>query len=240
MASNPKANLVKSWSFSRWMDYRSCPAKFKYKHLDKLPEPGSPAMERGSAIHKLAEDYTKGVLKKLPKELALFKDQFADLKKQKVKMVEESWAFTKDWTITRWNDWDNCWLRVKLDVAYHNIEYNALVPIDHKTGKFREEKNDEYVLQLDLYGVASMVQVPTVDVVSPRLWYLDEGRVYPDPEKPDEAEIEFFPKQVKEMKKTWEDRVKPMFMDRTFKPTPSERGCRYCHYRKSNGGPCKF
>lgn len=238
MASNPKANLITAWSFSRWMDYHVCPAKFKFKVIDKLKEPPNAAMARGSEIHSLAENYVKGTIRTLPKELMLFKDKFKKLRGEKVKMVEEQWAFKADWTQTSWNDWSGCWLRVKMDVAYHNVEHNALVPIDHKTGKYREEKNDEYMLQLHLYGVASMYQVPTIDVVSPRLWYLDEGREYPDPTE--EEELEFFPKEKALMRKAWEDRVKPMFMDRTFKPKPSDRACRFCHFRKSNGGPCKF
>lgn len=234
-----KTAVVKSWSFSRWNDYRMCPARFKYKHLDKLAEPPSPAMDRGSAIHKLAEDYTKGTLRTLPKDLELFKEGFAKLRKEKVKMVEEQWAFTRDWQVTQWNNWSDCWLRVKLDVAYINVEHNALVPIDHKTGKFRDQKNEEYLLQLDLYGVAGFAQVPTVDVVSPRLWYLDHGRIYPDPEQ-DEPEIEYFKKDEKDLRKTWMARVEPMFADRTFKPTPSADACRFCHYRKANNGPCKY
>lgn len=239
MPSNPKANLVTSWSFSRWMDYRTCPAKFKYKHLDKLPEPPSPAMARGIEIHKKAEDYTNGKLRTLPTELSKFKAEFKKLREQKIKHVEEQWAFKSDWSLTRWNDWTGCWLRVKLDVAYINIEHNAIVPIDHKTGSFRPEKNDEYMLQCELYGVAGLTQIEEVDVASPRLWYIDHGRVYPDPEQ-DEPELEYFRKDLKSGKKQWEDRVAPMFKDRNFRPTPSERGCRFCHYRKANGGPCKY
>lgn len=227
---------VTSWSFSRWSDYKKCPAHFKFKHLDKLKEPPNPAMERGSAIHKLAEDYVLGVKKTLPKELSLFKDEFKALKAQKIKFVEENWSFTRDWQLTEWNNWANCWLRVKLDVAYIHPEHNVIVPIDHKTGKPRDDKNAEYELQLELYGLAALVQQPSVAAASPRLWYLDHGVVYPDPE---EREIEFTQKDVPALKKKWETRVKPMFTDKTFKPTPGD-ACRWCHYRKSNGGPCKY
>jgi CRISPR/Cas system-associated exonuclease Cas4 (RecB family) len=239
MASNPKANIVTSWSFSRWMDYVTCPAKFNFKHVQKLKEPPNAAMQRGTDIHKLAEDFVNGKLRTLPTELKLMARQFKDLRAQKVKTVESQWAFKKDWTQTTWNDWTGCWLRVKMDVTYTNLQYNALVPIDHKTGKFREEKNDEYMTQLHLYGTSSFYKMPEIEVVSPRLWYIDEGRIYPDPEQ-GEDEIEFFPKDKVIMRKAWEDKVKPMFMDRTFKPTPSDRACRFCHFRKENGGPCKF
>ncbi len=229
---------VISWSYSRYADYKSCPAKFRYKHLDKLREPANPAMERGSAIHKLAEDYTKGVLRTLPKELKLFEQEFKKLRAEKIKIVEDNWSFKRDWTGTTWNDWTGCWLRVKLDVAYTNVEHNALVPIDHKTGKFSDWKLPDYLEQLELYGTAGLVQQPAIAVVSPRLWYIDQGRIYPDPEK-GEDEIEYFRKDEKPLRKKWEAKVAPMFADKVFKPTPGD-ACTYCHYRKSNGGPCKF
>ena len=51
-------------------------------------------MERGNLIHKLAEDYTLGKIKKLPPELRYYDNQFAELKKSKPQ-VEQTWAFTK-------------------------------------------------------------------------------------------------------------------------------------------------
>jgi CRISPR/Cas system-associated exonuclease Cas4 (RecB family) len=234
----PVRKQFTAWSFSRYMDYKACPAKASYKHLQGLKEPPNAAMQRGSDIHKLAEDYTKGTLKRLPAELKLFADHFKQLKAQKVKMVEESWTFRQDWTATEWNDWTGAWLRAKLDAGYINVEHNALVVVDHKTGKYREEKNNEYLEQLELYGTVGLVRHPTVAVVSPRLWYLDIGRVYPDPEK-GEDELEFFRGDAEKLKKKWVARIKPMMTDTTFKPTPGA-ACTYCHYRKSNGGPCQY
>ena len=227
---------VTSWSFSRWMDYQACPAKFNYKHLQKLVEPPNDAMRRGIAIHKDAEDYTRGKLKTLPPTLKKFGAEFKALKKQKVLFVEDNWAFRRDWSLTEWNNWNECWLRVKLDVAYVNLEHGVLVPIDHKTGRPRDDKNAEYELQLELYGLAGLLQQPEIPKASPRIWYLDEGVVYPNPEV---REIEYTQADVPALKKKWETRVKKMFVDKTFKPTPGN-ACRWCHYRKSNGGPCKF
>lgn len=228
---------ITSWSFSRYSVYKQCPAKFKYKNIDKLPEPPSAAMERGSAIHNLAEGYVKGTIPKMPPELSLFKDQFNKLKKEKIKIVEESWAFRKDWSHTTWNSWSDCWLRVKMDAAYINVEHNALVVVDHKTGKCREEEHNKYAEQLELYALAGLKQYPDIAVVSPRLWYLDHGVTYPDPE---EEELEFFRKDELALQKKWEKKVVPMFTDKTFKPTPSDSACRFCHYSKARGGPCKY
>lgn len=226
---------IESWSFSRYNVYRQCPAKAKYKFIDKLKEPDSPQMQRGTDIHKMAEDFVLGRIKKLPAELQLFADEFKRLKAQKVKYVEESWTFKKDWSETSWNDWNGAFLRVKLDVAYINTEHNVLVPIDHKTGKFDSYKNAEYEEQLQLYGLASLKKFPTVDGVSPRLWYLDHGIVHPDAD----SEIFYSRKDESYLEKLWADKTKKMLSDTVFKPTPNDK-CRFCHFRKSNSGPCKY
>jgi PD-(D/E)XK nuclease superfamily len=232
-----ESGLVKAWSFSRYNDYKKCPAFFKYKHIDKMAEAKNAAMERGTLYHKVAEDYLKGTTKILPLELKKLGTEYKGWKAQKIKVVEEQWAFTRDWSETSWTNWSNCWLRVKLDFAYINIEHNVLVPVDHKTGKLRKEKNDEYMEQLELYGMAGLIKYPDVNAVSPRLAYIDEGVVYPDP---DEQEIEYTRSDESKLKKKWEKKVVPMFADKTFRPTPSDNACKFCTYKKENSGPCRY
>ncbi len=227
---------IESWSFSRYNVYKSCPKKAYYKFILKLKEPQSPQMERGETIHKLAEDFVKGHLKKLPNELSLFTEEFKPLKAQKVKYVEESWTFRKDWTETAWNDWKGAWLRVKLDVAYHNTQHNVLVPIDYKTGRYSDYKAEEYEEQLQLYGLASLKKFPTVDAVSPRLWYLDEGIIHPNPEV---EEILYERKDEAYLDNLWMSKTKAMLSDTVFKEKPGN-ACTYCYFKKANSGPCKF
>jgi len=223
MAFN-KPTTITSWSYSRYSTYEACPAKAKYKFIDKLPEPGSPAMERGNAIHKLAERYTKGELGKLPTELKLFSDQFKTLKNSKP-VVEETWAFTKDWEKTTWNDWNGCAVRIKTD-AYCR-DGNTLYVIDHKTGKQR----DGYEAQLSLYALGAMYNFPDIKTVSTQLWYLDQGG---DPVTMDYGIADF-----SKLKKDWDRRTKPMLNDTRFAPNPGN-ACRWCTFSKSKGGPCKF
>lgn len=233
-----------SWSFSRYSDYRQCPLKFKLKHLDKIQEPPNEAMARGAEIHTKAEQYLKGQLRTLPKELSLFKDELKALKamtKKKVlgAIVEDTWAFTRDWDRTAWNDWANCWLRVKLDAAHFEADGNVMVVTDWKTGKFRPEKNEEYVEQLELYALSALLLYDFVEEVHPRLAYVDQGVVYPPADEP----LVFKRADIARLMKVWERRVAPMFKDRRFAPRPNNL-CRWCHYRASNkaagGGQCKF
>ena len=148
-------------------------------------------------------------------------------------IVEDNWAFTKNWGPSRWDDWNNCWLRVKLDVAERTD--NKVVITDYKTGKYRPDNVGDYEEQGELY-VTGALQVFSVipDLeVSSRLVYLDAGRIYP------ETSLTYTINDLPKLKKNWEARVKPMFVDKKFAPKPNQF-CKWCHFRSSNGGPCKF
>ncbi len=41
---------------SRASDFRSCPLQFRFRTVDRLPEPVSPAAMRGNVVHKVLED----------------------------------------------------------------------------------------------------------------------------------------------------------------------------------------
>lgn len=234
---------ITSWSFSRYSTYRACPLKAKLAFIDKIKEPGNEAMERGNKIHEMAEQYIKGLIRTLPKELSLFKDEFKKLKAIYKKVtsgtvVEDTWAFTKDWDRSRWNDWVNCVVRIKLDCAHLENE-STMIITDWKTGKFRAEMNEEYIEQLELYALAALILHPHIDVVKPRLVYLDLGIVYPPSDEP----IVFSQLDVPRLKKLWAKRTRAMLNDTKFAPKPNDK-CKWCHFRASNkangGGQCKF
>lgn len=239
-----KLETLKSWSFSRYSDWKKCGLFFKLKHLDKIPEPGNDAMARGNAIHGLAEDYLKGKIAKLPTELALFGEEFKELRKLYKKrtsgmVVEDSWAFTNTWDRTVYNDWVGCWLRVKLDCA-HSTEDGVMTVRDWKTGKFRDDKNEEYVEQLELYALTALILHPHIKEVRPELDYLDVGVIYPPPESP----LVYTQADVPRLKKLWEKRVTPMFNEKRFAPKANSL-CKFCWYGQSkikDGGPglCKM
>lgn len=234
---------IKSWSFSRYNTYRQCPLKLKFNAIDRIREPSNAAMERGIEIHKKAEDYIKGNINRIPVELKQFTDEFKKLRAQHKKkisgmVVEDTWAFTKSWDETQWDDWVHCWLRVKLDCAHHEDD-ETLVVTDWKTGKFRQQKVDEYIEQLELYALAALLLHDHIQYVKPRLVFLDLGIVHPDEKVP----IIFSRKDLKKLQKSWEKRVRPMMNDTRFAPRPSDE-CRWCFYRASNkangGGQCRF
>lgn len=222
-ADKPASKKVTFWSYSRYAGYDKCPAQFKYKNIEKRPEPPSPAVDRGNAIHKLAEDFTLGNIKKMPNELKLYRAEFIELKKSKP-LVEQTWAFTKSWGKTVYNDWQNCWLRVKTDAAV--VEGDTLDVIDHKTGK----KYDDNKEQLSLYALGGFRWFPGIKFIRTHLWYLDSG---------DYEGAEFEAEQAPGLANDWEKKTRPMFNDTTFAPKPGNH-CRWCAFSKSKGGPCKY
>jgi hypothetical protein len=233
-----KPKQFTSWSYTRYSDYQRCPAYAKYKHLDKMKEPESPAMARGSAIHELAEKFSIGELKKLPAELRHFSEEFAVVKQQKNKLVEQQWAFTRSWEPARWDDWQNAWLRVKVDLALVTPE-GVLKIIDHKTGQIKPDRHEEYTEQTDLYVVSGMAahaagMLPRrIEAVEAELWYLDAGVIWP--EKPNPIPV----KEYSKLQKKWERKVTPMLSDTRFAPRPGNY-CRWCSFSKAKGGPCQY
>jgi CRISPR/Cas system-associated exonuclease Cas4 (RecB family) len=236
-----KVEKLKSWSFSRYTDYKKCPARVKYKHIMKMPEPPSAAMERGNVIHKLCEQYVKGEISKLPVELKLFKEEFTKLRKlyksRKLPIiVEDNWAFDVEWGESAWNDWVNCWVRIKLDCAHYE-DGNTLYVTDYKTGKMSDYKNTEYMEQLSLYALAALLLSSVEDVtIVPRLLYLDSGDIFP----PVGQEVTYTRADTANLLKVWNKNVKPMMNDTRFAPTPSANACRFCSFSSAKGGPCKY
>lgn len=218
------SNGIKAWSYSAYSLYDQCPFKFKCEKIDKLPQPDNKHFIKGRKWHKLAEDFTVGKLEVLPNELKHFDEQFHQLRKLDP-FVEQKWGFRRNWSITRFNDWKGCWLRGVCDVGVVYPDNTATV-VDHKTGRYWETNED----QVELFGLLTLLHFPKLSEVETRLWYLESG---------DEIMAGTFTAGDKEkLKAKWEKKVEPMFNDMIFAPKPN-KFCSNCHFRKSNGGPCR-
>lgn len=236
----PRVKPMTSWSFSRYSDYKTCPLKCRLKHIEKIKEPGSVHLERGIAVHNEAEAYVKGTLAKLPDSLKSFKDEFNKMRKmykeKKLPMiVEDNWAFDIEWNETEWNNWAECWVRIKLDSAHYE-EGEVLYVTDYKTGKMSAYKNAEYMEQLELYALAALLMTGAENpTIKPRLLYVDSGDQYP----PLGQEVTYTKADLKRLKGEWTKRVKPMMSDTNFPPRPNGT-CGFCWYgqaKVAEGGP---
>ena len=151
--TTPKTSFT-AWSYSRWHDWYLCPRKAKYKFLDGRKEPPNQAMERGSQIHKDAEQYIVGNKTTNPfEEFGTFKRELDKLKKRPDVVAEAQWTFTEDWTPTGWRD-DDAWLRMGIDAHFPLPKTKELVIVDFKTQKVKGGKPriyPEWAYQLAAY-----------------------------------------------------------------------------------------
>jgi RecB family exonuclease len=118
---------------------------------------------------------------------------------------------------------------VKTDIYSLDRKTNIVLVVDNKTGKVREE----HLEQLKLYAMGALLKFPTVDAVDVRLWYIDANL-----EVPQEPKL-YYRKELPALKTYWLKETKAMLNDTKFAPKPSSN-CRYCHFRKSNKGPCTY
>lgn len=224
------AKAPTSWSYSRYSEHDRCAASYKYKYIDKLPEPESPALERGSEVHKTLAQYVRGDIPRMnPYDTApvpgwTYFGRLLDQLRDMDPLVEQDWGFTDSWKPTGWFAKDT-WLRTKLDAALIYEDGTADV-VDYKTGK----KRPEHAKQAELYAISVMCRYAQVHSVTVRYWYIDSG---------EEAVFRFSRTSLKELLAKWTERAERMLRDKLLAPNPGIH-CRWCPFSASKGGPCKY
>lgn len=216
-----------AWSFSRWQVYERCPQQALFKNILKYPEgERGPALVRGEEIHRAAENYVLKRTKTLSPHLRLVAKDLSELRQTKAS-AELEMSVTSAWTPTGWFAKD-AWGRAKLD-AYRFLSPTVAEVVDFKTGKYRPG-DEGYVLQLELYGVFSLATFPKLQEVQAKLLFTDHGKT---------ERVAFKRSDETKLRATWEKRITPMMNDEVYAPRPGE-ACRWCAYKKSNGGPCAY
>ena len=156
-----------------------------------------------------------------------------DIKKKKDMFCEENWGFDKTWKVVDYFDWNNCWLRIKVDIGWGAMTGNVVHLRDNKTGKFSEYEVEKYMEQLRLYAAGGAARYPHVEEFHVQLLFTDLGIAYPP------VPLVISRSEALKIQKDFTKRVQPMFNDTRFDPKPNNK-CRWCHFRKENNGPCKY
>lgn len=185
----------------------------------------------------------------LPPELAKFSQGFEAMakrykQKSKAMVLEETWAFRKDWSITTGTDFEGCELRIKVDCACEE-DGDILFIRDWKTGKFNAKLQAEYLEALQLYSLGGLLIFPHIKEVRASLIYTDLGVTYPEQGK---KPIIYTRADIPKLKALWEGRTKPMLADRAFVARPNDK-CKWCAFGKQGAlaagtdprqAPCKY
>jgi len=236
--------LPDAWSYSRLADYETCPARFAYKYIIKIPEAENEAFVRGNKVHKIAEQYVNGEgpyagagwTDMVPTEIASFSALFKLIRSDPVGVfTEQQWAFTDKWDVTGWfaKPPKAAWVRNIVDLGLNHGDGHMTL-IDHKTGK----KYDTNREQVEQFGMSALLRFPDVHTVETRLWYLDSGEEVKS--GTGKTDLPFIVRQdLPALKTKWKQRTEPMFADRQFAPRKNSK-CRWCPFSSQNaGGPCR-
>lgn len=223
-----------AWSYSRLSTYEKCALQAKYKYIDKLPEPPSDALERGSQIHDQLAQYLRG---DLPRDnpftpsvipgwtyFGTLLNQLRDLQP----MVEQQWGYNRAWEPTGWFGKDT-WFRSVLDAALVYADDTGDV-VDFKSGK---PYSVDTAKQAELYAISMIRRYAELTHATVRFWYVDTAQ------KGAEAVYRFSREQAEAAVPRWEKKAERMLSDEIMAPRPGEH-CKWCPFAKSKGGPCKY
>lgn len=226
---------ITAWSFSRLSNFERCPYSVYLASIAKEPGPvrdeTHPA-ERGTKIHKEAEDYVQGLTEKLPHSLRKLEPEFKMLKSMwddGILEIEQDWGFDIDWKSCGFFD-KQVWLRVKCDVVIHHDKEQATV-IDHKTGKsFGNEV--KHISQGQLYAIATFMKYPELQRIDVEFYYIDEGKT--------KKKSYSRNKIIKPLEK-FNRRGLAVTQCISFQPKPNVHNCMWCDYGPNKGtGICTF
>lgn len=224
-------------SYSQWQTYAQCPFKWKAKYqLGYRDTFTGPAAERGSKIHNWIENYITHRATKLPwdeqggveKVPALGKSHPLQGVVQRLRdwpngdrYVEKKFGFDIDWDPYP-VDGDMAAFVAIVDAV---AAANGTVEIaEWKSGKPSADHADQRLL----YALAGLrVFLPKKVVVT--TYYVD---LTADP-----ARIAVTPEAEKPLMDMWSGRRETILNDKLCAPRPNDK-CKWCHVRKSNGGPC--
>lgn len=214
----------RQWSYSSVTQHNNCPQVIRFRKIERLEEPKSVHLERGLDVHGAVERYL--ATGERP-EGTPFADNwfevFDELRNRGV-TPERKVAFNAAWELTEWFAAD-AWLRAVLDATV--VDGDAVDVYEWKTGK----KYDEHANQARLYALVALLLYPDKKV-NIRLRYLDR---YPE----SRDVMGFDHRHIEPLKKEFTE-FSHAYLNDTLYPARPNRFCNWCHFRKSNGGPCSF
>lgn len=162
-----------AWSFSGLTNFEGCARRFWATKVAKLVNDANQYNLQGDDEHKSIEGRLKrgaplhgniaGLEPLMQKITAAPGQQY----------VEFSMALRQDLTPTKWNDWDNVWVRGAGDFV--KINGNRAFYFDWKSGKPRDLNED----QIDLTSLLIFRHFPEVQSVTGSLVYYRHSQITP-------------------------------------------------------------
>ena len=210
-------------SYSKLSSYESCPLYTKFSYIEKREEPTNIYAQRGTNLHSEAELYITRSTDVLTKEMTYIKPVLDDLRNKKAQ-AEMKVGIRSDWSAC---DYKDPFVYVRGVVDAHVPPGGDVLELgDFKSGKVRDYHAD----QIELYAQMLVSLYPAVKTVTGWAWYIDGHR---------HTKFEYHVDALFENRPRWERRFTAALSDDIFPARPGP-DCRWCAFRKGNGGPCAF
>lgn len=207
------------WSYSKLSTYETCPAKYKYRHIDGMRDPPTPSMQRGTMLHRLCESVLNEPSAPIPEDLSLVVEHLQRLRTHGAQ-AEKVWRLDAAWSPVPASGW------IKGIVDVHFLKDDELHIYDFKSG----HRNTKHKGQLELYALLGLVLYPQAQTAEVGAIYLDAGKVgYVRTITRAEADA---------ARPLWTARAQKMLTDAELQPTPGSH-CYRCNFADRNGGPCE-
>lgn len=213
-----------AYSYTKITTHDKCPAKYKYKYIERVPvpeRPASPAATRGLTIHQAIEAFLKRETEEILPELSYYGQFLMSLREFPGLHIERGFGINDDYEIVPYTE--ATVFRGFLDV-HVDAEGDHQI-FEWKTGKIYPE----HALQRMLYAIAAL-QLTNHDSVVATSVYLDLKQNQP---------TTFYREMLDEYKEVLKRKINDIENDQQFIAKPSYL-CRYCDYSRHNGGPCPF
>ena len=166
------ARPIIAWSFSALNTFENCARKYWATKVRNLVSDINSDNLEGEADHKaLQYHFAKGL--PLPPKLAGLQPLSARIQSAPGETyVEYGMTLRQDFVPTKFNDWDNAWVRGAADLI--KVNGTAAAYFDWKKGKYRESDD-----QIELTSLLIFAHFPQVEKVSGGLVFYNDGKVYP-------------------------------------------------------------
>lgn len=211
-----------AYSYSAISTYKKCPAKYNFAYNRRLPRgPAGPAAQRGLRLHQSVENLLLGKTDTLDSEIEHYEDFFKSLRDIGAE-PETKWGVTDDWQQCGFDD-EAARLRGIVDIRLPLDGSVALYEL--KTGKVYEE----HMQQMNMYATVELAKGDTkeVQVIAT---YLDQNTT---------KDITYTASMLNEYKAMWNRTMDMIDAEHNWMANP-QFSCKWCDYRKDNGGPCPF
>ena len=240
--------LPDHFSYTQFLTFQSCPRKYKFTHLLKLPSRGGPSRSFGTTLHHTLEIFLKNYVldpqfsASWEKLQAIYQENWLDDWYDSEKRRQEYFRKGKKQLKLFWKDFQKHPPKIYIQQGQPFLEKNFLLPlgaysiqgkidridvledgveiIDYKTGKARQKLGLDNKRQLLLYQIAAE-EVFGLKPKKLSFYYLEDG-----------SKLSFLGSE-KEKEKTKEKMLQTIqeIQKSSFSAKRSPL-CRYCDYRR--------